>query len=188
MNRNLGLIAVNLPCRTMSKSCPKEMAMANEILGRPAPTNGGIPSGFGENVRPDLSNPPYFPQPVPWCDKVPWITRSVTRELDLLHAAPPERARLDGLWNGEDFADWYPREGPPGLSPATGGSGSAGRGILANELDDATDRPVVRRLKVRCWASHRTPRARARPPVSQAIPQGHGAHRGRNSGAHARPL
>lgn len=64
--------------------------MANEILGRPAPTNGGIPSGFGENVRPDLSNPPYFPQPVPWCDKVPWITRSVTRELDLLHAAPPE--------------------------------------------------------------------------------------------------
>ncbi|MEW2626393.1 transposase [Streptomyces sp. NPDC048106] len=28
------------------------------------------------------------------------------------------RDRLDGLWNDEDFADWYPRDGRPGLSPA----------------------------------------------------------------------
>ena len=28
------------------------------------------------------------------------------------------RDRLDGLWCDEDFADWYPREGRPGLSPA----------------------------------------------------------------------
>jgi IS5 family transposase len=28
------------------------------------------------------------------------------------------RDRLDGLWCGEDFADWYPRDGGPGLSPA----------------------------------------------------------------------
>ncbi|MFD9543896.1 transposase [Streptomyces sp. NPDC060022] len=28
------------------------------------------------------------------------------------------RVRLDGLWCDEDFADWYPRDGRPGLSPA----------------------------------------------------------------------
>ncbi|MGW6692026.1 transposase [Streptomyces sp. NPDC054961] len=28
------------------------------------------------------------------------------------------RDRLDGLWRDEDFADWYPRGGRPGLSPA----------------------------------------------------------------------
>lgn len=28
------------------------------------------------------------------------------------------RDRLDGLWCDEDFADWYPRDGRPGLSPA----------------------------------------------------------------------
>ncbi|MFD9822308.1 IS1182 family transposase [Streptomyces violascens] len=28
------------------------------------------------------------------------------------------RDRLGGLWNDEDFADWYPRDGRPGLSPA----------------------------------------------------------------------
>lgn len=28
------------------------------------------------------------------------------------------RDRLDGLWRDEDFADWHPRDGPPGLSPA----------------------------------------------------------------------
>ncbi|WP_280701205.1 transposase [Kitasatospora sp. GP82] len=26
--------------------------------------------------------------------------------------------RLDGLWRGEDFTHWYPRDGRPGLSPA----------------------------------------------------------------------
>ncbi|MET8174957.1 transposase [Streptomyces clavifer] len=26
--------------------------------------------------------------------------------------------RLGGLWCDEDFADWYPRDGRPGLSPA----------------------------------------------------------------------
>ena len=28
------------------------------------------------------------------------------------------RDRLDGLWDDEDFAGWYPRDGHPGLSPA----------------------------------------------------------------------
>ncbi|MER5603359.1 transposase [Streptomyces sp. NPDC002265] len=27
------------------------------------------------------------------------------------------RDRLDGLWRDEEFADWYPRDGRPGLSP-----------------------------------------------------------------------
>jgi len=26
--------------------------------------------------------------------------------------------RLNGLWGDEDFLDWYPRDGRPGLSPA----------------------------------------------------------------------
>src|SRR5260370_15299059 len=28
------------------------------------------------------------------------------------------RDRLDGLWDDEDFAGWYPRHGRPGISPA----------------------------------------------------------------------
>jgi transposase len=28
------------------------------------------------------------------------------------------RDRLDGLWTDEDFAEWYPRDGRPGISPA----------------------------------------------------------------------
>lgn len=28
------------------------------------------------------------------------------------------RDRLDGLWSDEDFADCYPRDGRPGVSPA----------------------------------------------------------------------
>ena len=28
------------------------------------------------------------------------------------------RDRLDGLWEDEDFAGWYPRDGRPGISPA----------------------------------------------------------------------
>jgi hypothetical protein len=28
------------------------------------------------------------------------------------------RDHLDGLWSDEGFAEWYPRDGKPGLSPA----------------------------------------------------------------------
>ena len=28
------------------------------------------------------------------------------------------RDRLDGLWEDDDFAGWYPRDGRPGISPA----------------------------------------------------------------------
>lgn len=28
------------------------------------------------------------------------------------------RDQLDGLWSDDDFTEWYPRDGRPGLSPA----------------------------------------------------------------------
>ena len=43
----------------------------------------------------------------------------------IAHASNPKgttamwiRDRLHGLWDDEDFAPWYPRDGRPGLSPA----------------------------------------------------------------------
>ncbi len=52
-------------------------------------------------------------------EQVPSLTAQVAR------ASNPHgttaiwvRDRLDGLWNDEDFADWYPRDGRPSLSPA----------------------------------------------------------------------
>src|SRR4051794_40006413 len=52
-------------------------------------------------------------------EQVPPLTAQIAR------ASNPDgtaaiwvRDRLDGLWGDEDFADWYPRDGRPGLSPA----------------------------------------------------------------------
>ncbi|WP_461067549.1 IS1182 family transposase [Streptomyces pseudoechinosporeus] len=52
-------------------------------------------------------------------EQVPPLTAQIAR------ASNPDgttaiwvRDRLDGLWHDEDFADWYPRDGRPGLSPA----------------------------------------------------------------------
>ncbi|MGW4025634.1 transposase [Streptomyces sp. NPDC005009] len=52
-------------------------------------------------------------------EQVPSLTAQIAR------ASNPDgttaiwvRDRLDGLWHDEDFADWYPRDGRPGLSPA----------------------------------------------------------------------
>lgn len=52
-------------------------------------------------------------------EQVPSLTAQIAR------ASNPDgttaiwvRDRLDGLWRDEDFADWYPRDGRPGLSPA----------------------------------------------------------------------
>ncbi|WP_262505841.1 transposase [Streptomyces sp. TRM68367] len=52
-------------------------------------------------------------------EQVPPLTAQIAR------ASNPDgttaiwvRDRLDGLWRDEDFADWYPRDGRPGLSPA----------------------------------------------------------------------
>ncbi|MFE9925497.1 transposase [Streptomyces sp. NPDC005774] len=52
-------------------------------------------------------------------EQVPPLTAQIAR------ASNPDgttaiwvRDRLDGLWRDEDFADWYPRDGRPGLPPA----------------------------------------------------------------------
>ncbi|MCX5505716.1 transposase (plasmid) [Streptomyces sp. NBC_00053] len=52
-------------------------------------------------------------------EQVPPLTAQIAR------ASNPDgttaiwvRDRLDGLWRDEDFADWYPRDGRPGASPA----------------------------------------------------------------------
>ena len=33
------------------------------------------------------------------------------------------RDRLDGLWDDEDFAGWYPRDGRPGIPAGAAGHG-----------------------------------------------------------------
>ncbi|MEW2275431.1 MULTISPECIES: transposase [Streptomyces] len=52
-------------------------------------------------------------------EQVPPLTEQVAR------ASNPDgttaiwvRDRLEGLWRDEDFANWYPRDGRPGFSPA----------------------------------------------------------------------
>ncbi|MDX3075920.1 transposase [Streptomyces sp. MI02-7b] len=51
--------------------------------------------------------------------EVPALTARMTRTGNPAGtAAMWVRDRLDGLWRDEDFADWYPRDGRPGLSPA----------------------------------------------------------------------
>lgn len=52
-------------------------------------------------------------------EQVPPLTAQVARASNPGGtAAMWVRDRLDGLWRDEDFADWYPRDGRPGLSPA----------------------------------------------------------------------
>src|SRR3954452_18036639 len=52
-------------------------------------------------------------------EQVPSLTAQVARASNPGGtAAIWVRDRLDGLWCDEDFADWYPRDGRPGLSPA----------------------------------------------------------------------
>src|SRR5579859_221281 len=51
--------------------------------------------------------------------EVPELTARVARASNLAGTtAMWVRDRLDGLWEDEDFAGWYPRDGRPGLSPA----------------------------------------------------------------------
>ena len=52
-------------------------------------------------------------------ERVPPLTAQVARASNPAGTtAIWVRDRLDGLWCDEDFADWYPRDGRPGLSPA----------------------------------------------------------------------
>lgn len=52
-------------------------------------------------------------------EQVPSLTAQVARASNPCGTtAIWVRDRLDGFWTDEDFADWYPRDGRPGLSPA----------------------------------------------------------------------
>ncbi|WP_406495241.1 transposase [Streptomyces sp. NBC_01604] len=52
-------------------------------------------------------------------EQVPSLTAQIARASNLNGTtAIWVRDRLDGLWHDEDFANWYPRDGRPGLSPA----------------------------------------------------------------------
>ncbi|MEU9256555.1 transposase [Streptomyces sp. NPDC048270] len=52
-------------------------------------------------------------------EQVPFLTAQIARTSNPGGTtAMWVRDRLDGLWRDEDFADWYPRDGRPGLSPA----------------------------------------------------------------------
>ncbi|UXY33139.1 transposase [Streptomyces sp. HUAS TT20] len=52
-------------------------------------------------------------------EQVPLLTAQIARANNPGGtAAMWVRDRLDGLWRDEDFVDWYPRDGRPGLSPA----------------------------------------------------------------------
>jgi transposase len=51
--------------------------------------------------------------------EVPAVTAQVARASNPAGTtAMWVRDRLDGLWDDEDFAGWYPRDGRPGISPA----------------------------------------------------------------------
>ena len=54
------------------------------------------------------------------------------------------RDRLDGLWDDEDFAGWYPRDGRPGISPAQLATVSVLRFLL-----DLPDRDAAEAVRCR---------------------------------------
>ena len=72
---------------------------------------------------------------LPWCSSTHLVRCTLSVPPRPGEQIPPDRAgcsasnpkattamrvrnRLDWLWHDEDFADWYPRDGRPGLSPA----------------------------------------------------------------------
>lgn len=86
------------------------------------------------------------------------------------------RDRLDGLWCDEDFADWYPRDGRPGLSPAQPATVCVLQFLLG--LSDRAGRrggPVPHRLQVR--DGHGTGWSRLPPQCAGRLPRP--SHRGR---------
>lgn len=73
------------------------------------------------------------------------------------------------------------------MGTATGGPSAAGHDVLTDKRDAAPACPALRVIEVRGRPSHQTPRRLARAPAAQAVPQEHGADRGRNPGPHSRP-
>ncbi|WP_158708341.1 hypothetical protein [Streptomyces sp. NRRL S-455] len=65
--------------------------MSNAVTGQPQPAVGrNQPSGDQLPYVPPWDNIPRPTPWWPWCDRLPWIIRSVTREMDLFKTAPPE--------------------------------------------------------------------------------------------------
>ncbi len=87
-------------------------------------------------------------------EQVPLLTAQIAR------ASNPDgtaamwvKDRLDGLWRDEDFADWYPRDGRPGLSPAP-----LATGCVLQFVRGLSDRQVLQAL--RCAVAHQRPLTR----------------------------
>ncbi|MFD0147034.1 MULTISPECIES: hypothetical protein [unclassified Streptomyces] len=64
--------------------------MPNDVIGRPHPIGRPPrPADPGDYI-PYMPPWDFVPQPQPWCDKLPWIIRATTRELELLKGASEE--------------------------------------------------------------------------------------------------
>ncbi|MFF3274427.1 transposase [Streptomyces chrestomyceticus] len=87
-------------------------------------------------------------------EQVPPLTAQVARASNPDGtAAIRVRDRLDGLWRDEDFADWYPRNGRPGLSPAQLATVSVLQ-LLLGLSDRQTAKAVHCRIDFECTPFH----------------------------------
>ncbi|WP_260328717.1 transposase [Streptomyces sp. Ag109_O5-1] len=82
------------------------------------------------------------------------------------------RDRLDGLWHDEDFADWYPRDGRPGPSPAQLATVSVLQFLLGLSDRDAAE-AVRCRIDFKCAPFHSAlDRSRKEPGLGRRWPRG----------------
>ncbi|MGA5135436.1 transposase [Streptomyces olivoreticuli] len=82
------------------------------------------------------------------------------------------RDRLDGLWRDEDFADWYPRDGRPGLSPAQLATVCVLQFLLGLS-DRQADEAVRCRIDFKCAPFHSAlDRSRREPRLGRRWPRG----------------
>ena len=80
--------------------------------------------------------------------EVPAVTAQVARASNPAGTtAMWVRDRLDGLWDDEDFAGWYPRDGRPGISPAQLATVSVLQFLL-----DLSDRDAAEAVTVEVFA------------------------------------
>ncbi|GDY70233.1 hypothetical protein SAV14893_096260 [Streptomyces avermitilis] len=88
------------------------------------------------------------------------------------------RDHLDGIWRDEDFVEWYPRDGKPGLSPAQLATVSVLQFLL--ELSDRQAAEAVRWDRLQIRLGHGTGRPRLPPQRPDGLPRALG--RGRQGG------
>ncbi|MER6617565.1 transposase [Streptomyces xantholiticus] len=98
-------------------------------------------------------------------EQVPSLTAQIAR------ASNPDgttaiwvRDRLDGLWHDEDFADWYPRDGRPGLSPARLATVSVLQFVLGLSDRQAAEAARIRRRPARRGSAAHLPARSSRGP------------------------